>query len=556
MEFGLNSSGPHIGLLIAAGLALGLGCGNSSGNDGGTGGSPATGGTGSPDSGGAPAGTGAPQRVAAARPPPAGATGGNGTGGGGAGGSPVVGTISDLTITPNPNSVLSAYVSWTTTEPSSSVVQFGEGALAWQIEGAGNVTEHEVLVIGMHASSTYQIHALSTGASGTVTGDGTFTTEALPAQIPEGVISVHDPAKTAPGWTLMNVQKGNGKPSAYSSAPAAAVIYDEQGKPVWYFINGTTVERGGAISVDPTDVGVLMGPVQNIPSMVTAPTEVDWAGNETWTCADLLCGGTDLMSHHAGKLSNGNFIVMRDAQVSGRTSQVFEEFDPANQLVHTIGVEDAVTPFSGASGDWAHGNSITVDLEDDAAYMSFRWLGLIKMTYSTKTIQWHLPASYAGDDVTDSPKMAFDPPTSQFSDIHDPEIHDDGTILFFDNGGFTGQIAEGNPGNLHTRAMEYAIDETDPPTATLVWEWPGSFDVDPWYTSDLYVPFWGDADRLSNGNVLITAGRRGTGSATPESRIIEVAKDTGEVVWEMKLPKDHGVYRSERMTPPLVTPIP
>jgi len=55
--------------------------------------------------------------------------------------------------------------------------------------------------------------------------------------------------------------------------------------------------------------------------------------------------------------------------------------------------------------------------------------------------------------------------------------------------------------------------------------------------------------------VLITAGRRGTGSSTPESRLIEVTKDTGEVVWEMKLPKDHGVYRSERIVPPLVTAI-
>lgn len=555
MNLSFNCAALRTGLMVTAGAAWAIGCGTSTpaGNDGGSGGTEATGsggsGAGAPGAGGAASGGAA---VTGGSP----GAGGSSAGGSGAGGGAIVGTISDLTIVPNPNSVLSAYVTWTTTEPSDSVVQFGEGTLTWQIAKADSTTEHEVLVVGMHASSTYQIHARSSGVSGTVAGDGTFTTDALPAQIPEGIISVSDGSRVAPGWTLMNVQKGNGEPSAFSSAPAAAVIYDELGKPVWYFINGTAVERGGAISVDPTDVGVLMGPVQNLPNMVTAPTEVDWAGNTTWTCADILCGGTDLMSHHAGKLSNGNFIVMRDAQVGGRTSQVFEEFDPFNQLVHTIGVEDAVTPPAGATGDWAHGNAITVDLDDDAAYLSFRWLGLIKMTYSDRTIQWHLPASYGGEDVTDSPKMTFNPPTSQFSDIHDPEIHDDGTILFFDNGGFTGQIAEGNPTNLHTRALEYAIDESEPPTATLVWEWPGTFDVDPWYKTELYAPFWGDADRLSNGNVLITVGRRGTGSTTPESRIIEVTKEAGEVVWEMKLPKDHGVYRAERITPPLVTPIP
>ena len=470
-------------------------------------------------------------------------------------GGPIVGMISDLTIEPNPNSVLSAYVSWTTAEPSTSVVQFGKDALTWEIEGDAEVTDHRVLVIGMHASSLYQIRALSTGASGTLEGTGTFMTEALPSQIPLGNITVNDSSRAQPGWTLMNVQKGDGTNRALSGAPPAAVIYDEAGQPVWYYINrnSNTNERGGAISVDPTDVGVLMGPTD-----VTAPVEVDWAGNELWTCSDVRCGGTAGLSHHAGKLSNGNYIVMRDTQSGGGgglglISQVFEEFAPGgNQPVHTIGVEDAVTPPGGASGDWAHGNSISVDLENDVAYMSFRWLGLIKMTYSTRTMQWHLPASYGAQGMGD---MTFVPADSQFSDIHDPEIHEDGTILFFDNGGWSGTIQDGNPQGLQTRAVEYMIDEQEK-TATLVWEWPGDFPTNAWYKEELYVPFWGDADRLANGNVLIAAGRRGTAAETPESRIIEVTKDTGEVVWEMLLPKDHGVYRAERLYPlPLVRPI-
>ncbi|HEU5073983.1 MAG TPA: aryl-sulfate sulfotransferase [Polyangiaceae bacterium] len=454
----------------------------------------------------------------------------------------------DVTIEPNPNSVLSAYVSWTTPEPANAVVQFGAGELTWEIEGAAEATEHRVLVIGMRADTEYQIRALSTGASGSFQGDGTFTTGTLPAQIPVATISVHDVAKTQPGWTLMNVQKGDGTNRALSGAPPAAVIYDEEGHPVWYWIHGTQNERGGAISVDPTDVGVLMGP-----SETTAPTEVDWAGNEVWACSDLRCGGTANLSHHAGKLSNGNYIIMRDAMSGSRISQIFEEHSASGgEPVHTIGVEDAVTPPGGASGDWAHGNSITVDLENDFAYMSFRWLGVIKMQYSTRTMLWHLPASYGAEGMGN---MTFVPADSQFSDIHDPEIHDDGTILFFDNGGYTGVIEDGNPSNLQTRAVEYLIDEAAL-TATLVWEWPGDFETDPWYKEELYVPFWGDADRLANGNVMITAGRRGTVEITPESRIIEVTKDTGEVVWELRLPKDHGVYRAERLYPlPLVRPI-
>lgn len=500
-------------------------------------------------------------------------TGGTATGGdlgvGGIGGadadsstggvSNVIGSISDLTIEPNPNNVLSAWVSWTTPEPGSSLVQFGDDGLAWEIEGEANVASHKVLLIGMRADKTYQIRAASALTDGVVEAVGTFTTGALPAQIPTGIVSVHDPALAQPGWTLMNVQKGDGTNRAISGAPPAAVIYDEAGHPVWYFINGNTNERGGAISVDPTDKGVIMGPTLSATMGGTpfAPIEVDWAGETVWTCNDPLCGVPDQLSHHAGKLSNGNYVVMRDANTAGRISQVFLEFSPKSSTpVHEIGVEDAMTPPGSASGDWAHGNAITIDLESDVAYMSFRWLGVIKMTYSTRTLQWHLPASYGQESLsTNFGDMTFVPPESQFTDIHDPEIHDDGTILFFDNGGFTGQIQDGNPANYHSRAVEYLIDETAK-TATLVWEWPGDFPVDPWYSTDLYVPFWGDADRLANGNVLIAAGRRGTVEITPESRIIEVTRDTGEVVWELRLPKDHGVYRAERLFPlPLVRPI-
>ncbi|MBN1760588.1 MAG: aryl-sulfate sulfotransferase, partial [Chitinispirillaceae bacterium] len=234
----------------------------------------------------------------------------------------------------------------------------------------------------------------------------------------------------------------------------------------------------------------------------------------------------------------------------------WRQFTPgSDKPVHSICLSDAVT---GSGMDWAHGNSITVDLDKDVAYMSSRWVGLIKMKYSTKTRIWHLPASY-NTRYTPAANMTFVPRGSQFSDIHDPEIHDDGTILFFDNGGYTGRIEDGNPGNYHSRAVEYAIDEKAL-TATLVWEWPGSFNVDEFYRTDYYVPFWGDADRLQNGNMLMAAGRTSSATVTPVSRVTEIAKDDGKVVWELRMPReqgaDYGIYRAERVYPlPLVRSI-
>jgi hypothetical protein len=407
-----------------------------------------------------------------------------------------------------------------------------------------------VLVIGMHAKTKYKIRAIS----GKAQADTSYTTGTLPSHIPVAEVVMNDAARVQPGWTLMNVQRGDGQPNAQSNAPPTAVAYDLEGYPVWYFVNGTMNERGGAIVADRTDKGVLMGP-----TLSHSPIEVDWAGNKLWGCSTPTCGGQQI-SHHAGKLSNGDFMVQQD--VNNMSDQCWEQYTPGNDKpVFKICLSDAVT---GSGMDWAHGNSITIDLDQDVAYMSSRWVGLFKMKYSTKKRIWHLPASYAtthNTKYTPAANMTFVPPKSQFSDIHDPEIHDDGTILFFDNGGYTGRIEDGNPGNYHSRAVEYAIDE-EKLTATLVWEWPGTFNVDEFYRTDYYVPFWGDADRLQNGNVLIAAGRTGSAAVTPVSRVTEVTKNDGKVVWELRLPRadggnvDYSMYRAERVYPlPLVRPI-
>jgi hypothetical protein len=156
---------------------------------------------------------------------------------------------------------------------------------------------------------------------------------------------------------------------------------------------------------------------------------------------------------------------------------------------------------------------------------------------------WHIPASYNAAGLG---SIAFSPSTSQYTDTHDPEVHSDGTILFFDNGGF--DSFGSSTTTHHSRAVEYKIDESAK-TATLVWEFPGTFNVDSWYKS-WYTAYLGDADRLANGNVLITAGA--LGANTGDARVFEVMKADGKVVWEFKLPTLYAVYRADRITPPLV----
>ena len=76
----------------------------------------------------------------------------------------------------------------------------------------------------------------------------------------------------------------------------------------------------------------------------------------------------------------------------------------------------------------------------------------------------------------------------------------------------------------------------DTMTAEIVWR----FEPDPVIFSQI----WGDADRLANGNTLVTFGLRVT-DEDRESHIIEVDADAA-VLWDLVFPPRWGVYRAER----------
>lgn len=470
-----------------------------------------------------------------------------GTGGTGATGGEMVSpddpgiaptAVTGLTIEENPNNVLSAYVSWTTDQAATSEVQFGEGEYQFEIVHDELVTDHRVLVIGMHAQTTYSIKALSGNSAGTAEAEGEFATGALPSEVPIPELTENDAASSQSGWTLTNIMVGTGGGFG-SQFPAVAVIYDELGVPVWYYVNGDSADSRGDISVDLLEnQDVLIGPAPGEPAR-----EVDLGGNVVWEGPQN--GGQEFMHHHAGQLTNGDYVVIRDSPSGGIAGARIDEFTPDNQVVWSWDLLEHVTPPGSASGDWCHGNSVTVDLDQDIFYFNCRFLGLFKVQRSGEII-WHMGGTLNSDVPSD---LTYPISGSQFSDAHDPEIHDDGTILLHDNGGYAG--VGGNPG-YHSRVLEYAIDETNM-TATLVWEFPGDFPVDSWYTDEWYGAYWGDADRLENNNVLITAGLK---ASDLQTRIFEVTRE-GSVVWEITMPANQGSYRAQRLSPPpLVRPIP
>jgi hypothetical protein len=103
-----------------------------------------------------------------------------------------------------------------------------------------------------------------------------------------------------------------------------------------------------------------------------------------------------------------------------------------------------------------------------------------------------------------------------------------GNLLVFDNGGASGYGPNGP--NLYSR-MNSRVLEINPVTLELVWSY-----ADP----GLYSSNISGAQRLPNGNTLITEGARG--------RLLEVTKE-GKTVWEYKFggAQSASVYRGYRL---------
>ncbi len=108
----------------------------------------------------------------------------------------------------------------------------------------------------------------------------------------------------------------------------------------------------------------------------------------------------------------------------------------------------------------------------------------------------------------------------------------EGNLLVFDNGGWAGYGAA-NPGaqsGLKTALRDYSrVLEVDPITLAIIWQYTpreAGF-VMPLDASRFYSPFISSAQRLPNGNTLITEGSNG--------RIFEVTA-AHEVVWEYVSP--------------------
>jgi hypothetical protein len=185
--------------------------------------------------------------------------------------------------------------------------------------------------------------------------------------------------------------------------------------------------------------------------------------------------------------------------------------------------------------DWSHANAVTLDQRRNALLVSLRHHDLV------------LAIRYRDD--ADGPSGAllwtlgrggtFALAAGEwFSHQHAPEVQPDGSILLYDNG-----VGREKP---FSRAARYRIDGGQ---ARQTW-----CHVLLDRGQPVFSKRQGDANRLANGNVLITHGNLTGEHGRLYARIVEVAPESaggGDVVFDLRVAdEDWGwcVYRAERIT--------
>jgi len=414
----------------------------------------------------------------------------------------------EVTVEANEANTLSFFVSWTTDVPATSRVEFGEdGEPEFFVQDEALVTDHQLLVFGMHANTPYDLWIRSFDEEGEeiVSEQRSVETAALPFDDLVLELTVRDEARVQPGWTLTNILVGE------ALYPATAVMLDDEGLPVWYHVDGEDPARlDFEVTLVDGDRVLFGGSVAPgaTPLEVDLSSEVVWRGPQQPNSMDSTPPGA--MHHTFRKLDDGTYLALVYAQDGGTNHwyDVVHQFDAGGETVWSW--EAQQLPL-GEPVIYPWGNAAVADLEQDLIYYNTRgYSALYCVDRATGELVWVLGegGDFAGDPDHDVP---------WFTEAHAPEFQPDGNLLLHDNGDID---------RAASRAVEYELDHEEM-TARIVWEYPGEGIEDEWYSFHA-----GDADRMANGNTLITVGQMIPSGS--QSRLFEVTPDR-EKVWEVWL---------------------
>ncbi len=188
----------------------------------------------------------------------------------------------------------------------------------------------------------------------------------------------------------------------------------------------------------------------------------------------------------------------------------------------------------GKTADVTHANSLFWDVDNDIIFLNLRNTNTFyKIDHKTEKVIWGL-GEHGNFSLFDK---SGNKESSLFFHAHSIEKIDRNTFILFDND-FHNQ---NNRLSQQSRILEIKINE-ETMIANEVWSW-----IAP---KEYYSSYWGDADRLPNGNRLGTFGTKTHPNTHIGARAVEI-NEQGDIVWELYFENNdefsYGIYRVDRL---------
>ncbi len=233
----------------------------------------------------------------------------------------------------------------------------------------------------------------------------------------------------------------------------------------------------------------------------------------------LLPNGGALLMSYDERIIDMSVIVPGGNPAAMVSGLVIQELDAGKNVVFEwkswdhFAITDAThEDLTASTIDYVHANAFEIDTDGNILLSSRHMDEITKINRTTGSIIWRLGGI--------NNQFTFINDSIRFSYQHDIRRLPNGNITLFDNG------------NYHTpsfsRAVEYHLDEQHM-TAELVWEYRN--------TPDIYAFATGNAQRLSNGNTIISWGT---------TNIISEVRPDGTKAMEMILSSLFSNYRTFR----------
>lgn len=412
--------------------------------------------------------------------------------------------ILDVSATISEHVATVAIVRWTTAEPTTGVVEFGEDAGYGRVTATTALgTEHEALLLGLWAETEFHFRVVATAEDGATTAsdDLTVTTGALPPELPS--LTVTGEVRS---WT------GEFQVLPIQGTAFAVAIVDDHGRYVWY----------DRLESDHNVMRAMLSADRSAMLYCLAGQHDDRASGRIERVS--LDGGTreeipfPNVDHDFTELPDGTWagIVVTPGQDGGGQADRIVEMNPDGTGERTIWSawdDPVLAPFANDRAEnWTHANALDYDPVEDVYYVSLKEIGtIVKVDRATGASLWHLNGL--------ATEFAYAEGSEIVQMQHQFQVLDDG-ILVFDNGPFE---------RGYSQAIEYRLDE-DARTAEQVWS----------YVREPSVAVYakGDVERFADGNTQVVWSTAGE---------IQNVSPEGDVHWQLNTELGYAITFVQRV---------